>query len=88
MTAQRVADITIEEFRAIIAQVVDERLRQEQQRQRPKDTRSVQEVLAAMDRIRWTPPPGTPSAAEELIFERRMREIPMPSIDRGEDRSS
>lgn len=70
MGDKQVADLTVEELKAMIAQVVDERLRQEQQQQRPKDTRSVQEVLAAMDRIGWTPPAGSPSVVEMLREDR------------------
>ena len=66
MGDKQVADLTVEELKAIITQVVDERLREEQQRQPPKDTRSVQDVLAAMDRIRWTPPAGSPSVVEMI----------------------
>lgn len=51
MTPERVADMTIEELKTLISQVIAEKMVDAQLPQCPKDTRSVQEVLAAMDRI-------------------------------------
>lgn len=61
--------MTIDNLKALIAEVVDEQLRNWQQRQR--DTRTVEEVLAAMDRLRWTPSSG--STTTELLREDRDR---------------
>ncbi|MFB2920132.1 MULTISPECIES: hypothetical protein [Aerosakkonema] len=70
MTPQRVADMTIEELKTLISQVVEEKIGYSQRPQSPKDTRSVQQVLAAMDRIRWTPPAGAPSVVEMIREDR------------------
>lgn len=64
MAAPKITDMTVDDLKALIAEVVDERLHSWQQR--PKDTRSVQEILAAMDRLRWTPPPSSPTTTELL----------------------
>jgi hypothetical protein len=37
---------------------------------RPKDPRSVEEILASIDRHRWTPPPGAKSSLEMLREDR------------------
>jgi hypothetical protein len=70
ITAQRVADMTVEELQGLIAEVVDRRLSHSQQPETPKETRSVQEILAAMDSLRWTPPPGSPTTLEMLREDR------------------
>lgn len=70
MGNKAVADLTMEEFKAIIVQVVDERLKQEKHLSIPVKKRSLQEVMAAMDRIRWTPPPGSPSVVEMIREDR------------------
>ncbi|HEY9849669.1 MAG TPA: hypothetical protein V6D28_09445 [Leptolyngbyaceae cyanobacterium] len=70
MTPERVADMTMEELKTLISQVVAEKMVDAQLPQSPKDTRSVQEVLAAMDRIRWTPPAGSPSVVEMIREDR------------------
>lgn len=69
MTPERVADMTMEELKTLISQVIAEQVGYSQP-QRPKDTRSVQEVLAAMDRLRWTPPAGSPSVVETIREDR------------------
>lgn len=56
MANTKIAEMTIDDLKALIAEVVGEQLRNWQQRQR--DTRTVEEVLAAMDRLRWTPSSG------------------------------
>ncbi len=70
MKAPKIADMTVDDLKSLIVEVVDERLKNWQQR--PKETRSVQEILAAMDRLRWTPPPGSPTTTE-LLREARDR---------------
>ncbi len=70
MTPQRVADMTLEELKATIAQVVDERMRQGVKSERPKKKRSLQEIMDSIDRNMWTPPPGAPSTLELLREDR------------------
>lgn len=67
MAAERVADMTVDELKALITEVVDRRL---QEILKPRDTRSVEEILASIDRHRYTPPPGTPSTLELLREDR------------------
>jgi hypothetical protein len=70
MAAAKIVDMTIDDIKTLITQVVDERLRNWWQQSR--DTRSIEEVLAAMDCLRWTPPPGSPTTTE-LLREDRVR---------------
>ncbi len=65
MSAQRVADMTIEELKTLITQIVGEQLYAS-----PKDDRALEEVLAAMDRIRWTPPAGSKTTLEMIREDR------------------
>jgi hypothetical protein len=73
MVAAKIVDMTVDDIKSLIAEVVDERLRNWQQ---SRDTRSVEEILAAMDRLRWTPPSGSPSTTE-LLREDRGGETPV-----------
>jgi hypothetical protein len=73
MVATKIVDMTVDDIKSLIAEVVDERLRNWQQ---SRDTRSVEEILAAMDRLRWTPPSGSPSTTE-LLREDRDGETPV-----------
>jgi hypothetical protein len=75
--SKKVADLTVAELRTLITQIVDERLILWVQPPHPKDTRSPQEILAAMDRLRWTPPPGAPTGSEMIIAEREKWRQPM-----------
>ncbi|GET40509.1 hypothetical protein [Microseira wollei] len=74
---KKVADLTVAELRTLITQIVDERLILWVQPPHPKNTRSPQEILAAMDRLRWTPPPGAPTGSEMIIAEREKWRQPM-----------
>jgi len=67
MAAERVADMTVEELKALIDEVVERRI---QEILKPKDTRSVEEILESIDRHMYTPPPGTPSTLELLREDR------------------
>ncbi len=67
MAAERVADMTVEELKALIDEAVERRL---QEILKPKDTRSVEEILESIDRHIYTPPPGTPSTLELLREDR------------------
>jgi hypothetical protein len=73
MAATKIVDMTVDDIKSLIAEVVDERLQNWQQ---SRDTRSVEEILAAMDRLRWTPPSGSPSTTE-LLREDRDGETPV-----------
>ncbi|MFP5270690.1 hypothetical protein [Coleofasciculus sp.] len=70
MASAKIVDMTIDDIKALITEVVDERLYNWWQQSR--DTRSIEEVLAAMDRLRWTPPQRSPSTTE-LLREDRVR---------------
>lgn len=66
MATERVGDMTRDELRAFIRETVQ-----------PKDRvrqlggkRSVEEVLASIDKHRWTPPPGSPSVVEMIREDR------------------
>lgn len=65
MRTQRVSDMTIEELKTFVTQIVDEKLHQV-----PKDDRTLEEVLAAMDQIRWTPPPHAKTTSEMIREDR------------------
>jgi hypothetical protein len=69
MAVERVGDMTLDELTQIIETVVDRRLRL-QPMSRPKDPRSVEEILASIDRHMWTPPPGAKSPLELLREDR------------------
>lgn len=68
MQTLNLAEMTIDDLKNLIIEVVDERL--ENLEKRPKGTRSIEEILAAMDRLRWTPPAGSPTTTELLREER------------------
>ncbi len=70
MGNKAVAELTMEEFKAIIAQVVDERLQQERHLSIPVKKRSLQEVFESIDRHMWTPPTGAKSTLEMLREDR------------------
>ena len=65
MAVERVGDMTLDELTQIIEGVVDRHLRLQPMR-RPKDPRSVKEILASIDRHMWTPPPGVKSSLEMI----------------------
>ncbi|MBE9012679.1 hypothetical protein IQ250_20980 [Pseudanabaenaceae cyanobacterium LEGE 13415] len=57
--------MTIDDLKTFVVRIVDEKLHQS-----PKDDRTVEEVLASMDRIRWTPPPGSRTTLEMIREDR------------------
>ena len=65
---QRVADMTLEELRALIADEV--RAHMNIRVYRPERKRAPQEVLESIRRNRWTPPPGAPSVVEMIREDR------------------
>ena len=67
MASERVGDMTIDELKALIGEVVDQRLRGLETQ---KSKRSREEVLASIERNRWTPPPGSRSTLELLREDR------------------
>ncbi len=67
MHVQKVVDMTVDDLKELIRQVVKEQL---QNQPPPKDTRSVAEILQSIEQHRWTPPPGTPTASQMIIEER------------------
>ncbi len=70
MADERVADMTMEELKRLIAEEVDRRLRIHELLKPPKDTRSVQEINESIRRHRHTPPPGSKSTGELLREDR------------------
>jgi hypothetical protein len=60
MATSNITEMTIDDIKALIMEVVDDRL---QWWQLSRDTRSPEEILAAMDRLRWTPP-SSPTTTE------------------------
>ncbi len=76
---ETIGSMTKEELVRLIDETVDRRLKLllgefefEFLVDEPADGRSLEEVLASIDRHRWTPPPGTPSV-NELLREDRDR---------------
>lgn len=70
MGEKRVADLTVKELKALIAQVLDERLQNGQQHHLKKDTRSTQEILESIASNRIERLPGEPTLCEMIIEER------------------
>jgi hypothetical protein len=68
MATSKITEMTMDEIKVLITEVVDERLRHWWQKS--TDTRSTDEVLSVMDRLRWTPPSGSPTTTELLREER------------------
>ncbi len=68
MTERQISDMTLETLKEFVIEVVNNQLNRRTQPQ--KDEWSCEEVLAAMDKIRWTPPPGSPTTLELLREER------------------
>jgi hypothetical protein len=70
MAAERVADMTIEELKAMVAQIVEERVRQTHSWPRAQPTRPVSDVLESMQSTLLKSNTGEPSAVQ-LLFEER-----------------
>lgn len=68
MLDQQISNMTLETLKEFVIEVVNDQLNRRTQAQ--KDARSCEEALAAMDRIRWTPPAGSPTTLELLREER------------------
>jgi len=63
-----IANMTLEDLKALIAEVVNEQMSHWQRPQR--DDRTADQVLATMDQLRWTPPAGSPSTTDLLREDR------------------
>ncbi|XWK87923.1 MAG: hypothetical protein U7127_27685 [Phormidium sp.] len=70
MGEKRVADLTIEEFKTLVYDLVDERLQHWKKPEKIVPKRSLQEILDSIDRHRWTPPPGAKSTLEMIREDR------------------
>ncbi|MBC6420611.1 MAG: hypothetical protein GDA38_02875 [Hormoscilla sp. SP12CHS1] len=71
-----IADLTVEELKALIAEVVDERLQLWQKPQSPKESRSAKDILSKMDKIRMKSKPREPTLSQIIIEERnKWREV-------------
>lgn len=68
MTSPKLADLTLPELEGLITKIVRQQLRQPAPPQ--LTPQQLQELFAAVDRDRWTPPPGTPKLSD-LIAEDR-----------------
>jgi hypothetical protein len=77
MTAERVVDLTMDELKTMIAQVVDERLGQGEPLENVVKKRSLQEIMDSVDRHRWTPPSGSPTGSEMIREERQKWQMPI-----------
>ncbi|HIK31673.1 MAG TPA: hypothetical protein IGS31_10075 [Oscillatoriales cyanobacterium M4454_W2019_049] len=64
---QRLAEMTIEDLRALILQILQE---QQQHYIWNRSIRSLDEILDSIDRSMWTPPPGAKSTLELLREDR------------------
>jgi hypothetical protein len=65
----KITDLTLDNLKRLIQQVVDERIQQHSSG--VKDLLSVQNILAAIEQHRWTPSPGVPKASQLIIEERK-----------------
>ena len=75
-----IAELTVEELKALIVEVVDERLQLWEKPQSPKALRSPKDILEKMDRIRLKSKPGEPTLSQMIIEDRnKWREV-MPKI--------
>lgn len=71
MAADRVADMTMAELRAFVETIIDQRAHSTRpQPYRQQSDRPVAEIVEAMRRNVWTPPPGAKSSLEMLREDR------------------
>lgn len=68
MTTQKVSDMTVEELRTLISEVVHEQFLTFPKR--IMDKQKLQELFASIDSNRWTPPSGSPTSLELLREDR------------------
>lgn len=67
MSDQRVANMTLEELKAFVDSAIDHRM---QSWYKIAPRRSVKEINEEIRRLRWTPPPGSPSTLEMIREDR------------------
>ncbi|MGJ3246935.1 MAG: hypothetical protein ACFE0I_12780 [Elainellaceae cyanobacterium] len=70
MHSQKVADMTVEELKVLVNQLIDERVGQQMQMAPPIDKTRLEQVMESIDCHRWTPPPGALSVVEMLREDR------------------
>lgn len=63
-----IAHMTLEELQAVIDAAIERKMRQQQAGTR--DPRSLTEIMASIERHRWTPPPDAPSPLDLLRQDR------------------
>ena len=69
MSAQRVADMTLDELKEFVEEIVARRVLSAR---KPESKRSVKEINESIRKHRWTPPEGAPTN-QELLREDRDR---------------
>jgi hypothetical protein len=67
MNPEKVADMTIDELSEFVGEMIERRI---MNYYKPQDDRTVAEILADIDKHRWTPPPGAKSSLELLREDR------------------
>jgi hypothetical protein len=67
METKLVTDMTVDELKTLITEIVDERLRNSEPK---REKRSLQEIFNSIARHRWTPPPGAKTSLELLREDR------------------
>ncbi len=65
-----IADLTVEELKALIAEVLDDRMRYWREPEPVVDKVALKKTLESIDSHMWTPPPGAPSVVEMLRADR------------------
>ncbi len=70
MTTKSLAEMTVEELKELITQVVDQRLINSKHPSKLVDKQRLQEIFAAIDRHIIVPLPGEPTGSEMIIEER------------------
>ena len=70
MATGRVADLTMQELKTLIRQVLDEQISNRTPLRRQQSDRPVAEVLEEMRKNIWTPPPSAKSSLELLREDR------------------
>lgn len=69
MQSLKIADMTIDDLKSLIHQVVDEHLKNKQVES--DDAPAIQDILKSIEQHRWTPSPGAPKASQMIIEERQ-----------------
>jgi hypothetical protein len=67
MAQNSLAEMTADDLRQFVEEVVERRL---EEWWKPRDPRSVRELNAAIRKLRWTPPPDVPSNMEIIRQDR------------------